>query len=301
MKFDCVVGNPPWNKGICKDFGLLTLSILQPEGWYALITSTSWMSGTMSTAFRKSLFKFPVYELNILPTDTFDVDKDSGNQVILAAVYFIGQVTNHPTDISTVINYRFANKTFSWTDVVYNTDKDIRFLYDNIGKQIWNKCQSFPTKFDTSTRSSNRNNTLKRGPNVNVGEKTELQYFSRRPNALSTISGKKLWTGAICDDAGDWVEIENKTSSGNKRLIYRTDTPVQCKNLYRWMSSKLFGILLSMTSTQSSVSGTTVGQIPYIILNGIFNSDEEFNTAIYDELQLSSEERSWIASFGENV
>lgn len=72
-----------------------------------------------------------------------------------------------------------------------------------------------------------------------------------------TISGAKLWTGKDVDVNGTYDRIrEHAHKSTNKRLVFQTEHPI---NLGKWMDSKLFGILLSMTGTSSDVSRTTVG------------------------------------------
>jgi len=293
-KFDLIVGNPPYEKAVYKQFLLISIDMLTDCGIIAMITPSSCLSGDNSHKFRETLHNnVCTTRLDILPTDVFHtVDADNKKKPMKLSTV-VSYHTKQRID-NCVVTRRLNDNIFKWLETTDNIGKGIRLYYDEVGKSIYQRCEKYSHKFDISINTDYRRQKQV-GPNVNIGAKTEMQYLGTTLK-LNKLSGSNLWTGKCVDHMGDYEKIKkHKEKSNNHRYLFKTTTAEQSINLGKWMSSKLFGILLSMTGTNSDVSKNTVGQW---VLNNHYDNEDIFLNAVYDELELTTEERNWIVHFG---
>ena len=69
-----------------------------------------------------------------------------------------------------------------------------------------------------------------------------------------------------------------------------------------WLKTRLFGIGMIQTSAQHSNSVTTLGKMPMIVLEGEYNTVEEYEAAVYKSLVpygMTPELVNWIQTVGE--
>lgn len=289
--------NPAYENNLDQQFLMQATQYIKPTGMIACILPTTNLAGKQSQAFRQKLCSvINVHRADLLPTNTFRaITTNLSKKMILAtAVLYLSPM---PMDHA-IITRQLNGTKFTWIDDPCSGD-DIRLYYDNVGKEIWEICSKYHTKFDTSV-NANYTRQILSGPNVNIGAKTEQQYLGDSLK-LQHLSGAKIWTGKDVDPNGTYQRVYEHAAKSRtgKRFVYKTKTPEQTINLGRWMDSKLFGILLSMTGTDSNVSKTTVGQIPFVVLDGVFDTDQDFTHAVYLELGISNETHiRWINEFG---
>ncbi len=289
--FDITILNPSWTKGMYKAFVEDACEYTKPSGQIVVISQSSFLAGSASRKYRlKVAEKFGFKRIDILPRGVFKTLKKDGNgeATLMACVTYLEGGYKGPTHISRSI----AGAEFSWDDQFNGTDKDILLFYDGIGKALWEQCQGH-ILFDLTQHT--KAGVRVKGPNVNMPEKTHMDVFDKKRNILEDFSGGRILTGVVCDVDGSKPPTMTKN---NKRFIFNVGTETEAINLYRWMMSKLFGILLTMTSTQHNVSGTTLGKIPYVVLSQVYETDEDFNQAIYEYFNLSIEFIQWIEEFG---
>ena len=295
MKFDVVVGNPPYEKNRYKMFTTMCLNLLIDGGHMAFITPVSFMSGTSSSKYRQQLTDHgTLNRIDILPAGSFKSVKKDGkmrDMLLSTCVMYFG-----PTDDSVVkLTRKYATaEMFEWSQEFTN-GCELLMTYDQIGRSIWDKSQQYQRKFTVGSVVDVRQLDVSAiGPNVNMGEKNELTYVGGSLK-LASVTGKKIMTGKDIDIDGNCNKLTDHLSkSTNKRFVWQTPNPI---NLGKWMDSKLIGILMTMTGVQSNNTNTNLGRMPFIDLPGSFDTIEEFNTAVYDELRLTEEERAWVAAF----
>lgn len=81
MKFDVIIGNPPYNNDVYIPFVLLGKKLMKPDGCMSFITPAKWQAkaGDLNDAFRKQIVPY-MSKITYYPcsTDVFDIDCQGG-------------------------------------------------------------------------------------------------------------------------------------------------------------------------------------------------------------------------------
>lgn len=275
MKFDVVVGNPPYDgkQNLDLKFTENSLGLLKNNGYMAFIIRASFITGPKAKKYRELMAENGLKEVNIKNNGTFEnADTDT------AVCYF-----EKGYDDTIIFTREIDGKSFIWEHDRYTEDWPM--MYDDIGAQIWNKVQQYPRKLLTTGNAKITN------PNSIDYDCVFINQLNHISNVLkSGLSGidKIMFSAhASKNKTANWDTCKNTW-----RFVWSTDTQEQADNLVNFLNSRFAKILGTMTGFSYNNSDTTIGKLPYLLIDGEY-SDEK----VYDMLDLNEEERQWIADF----
>jgi len=301
--FDFIIGNVPWDDEVDKIFLIkCKTEILAPYGTMALITSASLLrgGGSKNRQLRSILINSGnINKIYTYPADVFinPITQKPIKAIGSCLLYNNGSTQTQPT----LIRY-FGNTTFETKTNISERDGVILYLGDR-GKQLWDICTTNVKKIPLCKYIPSDK------PKIHFNSKLDLNYFgSSKP--LGTITGKKILTGVQIDlDGNNYWHPQLKPNSNRlqddnaaKRymLEFEYNQEQLAKNAYYHLSMRLSGLLLGMSNTISHVNKRSLGELPYDILQGKYDSIEEYELAYYKSKKLSHEMIEWIEVVGKN-
>lgn len=315
--FDFIVGNVPWDKGIDKRFlQKCKNTLLSPTGTMALITSASYLRGSSNSnkELRLSFTNGNVKKIITYPADVF-ISPVTNQPIKGIGACIIFTNGEHQKNID-IVRY-FGNTSLTTSTVFEPSQGNILYLGEK-GKEIWDIC----TKNTKSIPLNPYQHSSK--PKIHFNSKLDMDYLgSSKP--LGTINGSKLLTGVVLDlDGIEWLpelkilkkkkEIDcniitmddvadpPETNHSAKRYMLTFNEKYQAINAGYHFKTRIFGLLLAMTSTISHVSQRTLGALPYdILIDKEYESLDEYTKAYYTSKKFSDEHIAWIETVGKDL
>ena len=276
MKFDVIVGNPPYENSGSEKFMKLAGKLLAPKGYVSLIVYAGPSTQPTKTKFRTEILRmYGFHNLTLLPTGTFKTYKNK--DVLFMTMWFTAQQGyNGPTTIQ--------RKGYDpVTTQLSRSGEPWYWYYSPICQSILDKALSYPKKMNV--KWWDKKHPYQYVPCIHFCEKTSVAYVDW--TAAATISnpafGASVHTGIVSSDTATPTPEQLKS----KRGYVITKYPDQVK---QWTSSHLYGVLLTMITTTHDITKGSVGKMPLIEL------EEYSDEAAYDELNLTQQERNWLKS-----
>ena len=286
MKFDVVIGNPPYEKNMSSQFFTLGTDILKPNGYINMITSGTWLTNKQNTKTRAKLAKELNYKkITWYPLGAFHTYDDK--PVLLATTSILAQ--KQKTTGKTLV----LRKTYDggqWDDVYLDQPKNGLnwiFPYSTYSVSIYEKiinCKYPKIKVKKCGKA------IKSNPH--------------RPNSTYVHFG--MVQQSMYTDSDDRHTLSDR-QFGRKLLCGMYDTPMTDKNLKYircyiecnypqsimfFLSSKVVGMFISMVHI--SKMPTIINDEIYLNLLPKFDIPNLTNDKIYQLLNLTDEEINWL-------
>ena len=291
MRFDCAIGNPPYNNDMYLEF--VTLGHKLAKQYDVWITPAKWQAkgGKENKAFRRDIVPY-MREIVYYPDciELFGISENSG------ITYYI--VTKEVHDEKDIINKAYYQPLVN-SEIKRTLNEDDTLW--NIGSQILNKINSKnEDKFklniiDEYNRKEYTICASKQwcGSRVSSGA-WDMQTSSIKPSAI----GKG---GCIFNPAGN-IKVIGKIvglrkgehdDSGSSVYIFTSDSKDECNSFYSWITTKLVSFLILINLKGSIImNDTTLKYIPDPgQFDHIFTNDE-----MYARYKLTDDEINIIES-----
>ena len=309
MKFDAVVGNPPYNDDIYIDFVNLGFDLLKDNGAEVMITPAKWQakSGQKNENFRKNIV--PHMKKIVMYRDThdvFDIDDNAGMS------YYIINKENHYKNWN-VKGVCTKNSVFNFDWEIHN--EDTLTLYSNKVISIIEKCKT--EKMITQTLNFKRC--------IYVGERERGKPTKTHDTDVDVMQGNKhvgfmpisqLKTTANIDKykvtcaimiggavmfnndlkilgSASYTHVDpNQVLKGSFPCIRYFDTELECKSFESFMMSKLMSFLFFLGICGATMTNNFFMYIPDQDKFDHIFTDEE----LYKKYNLTDEEINIIES-----
>ena len=272
MNFDVVVGNPPYEKGAAFKFMKKVIDV--PV--VAMIVPAGFMTQSSYASFREEYSSVSGFrKIKLLPVGTFKTydNKD----VLRQTVWFISE-----KGYKGPIEYTRRNTTARMN--TNGTSEPMIHYYGDVSKGIWEKAVAYSHRMNVEWWNAS-----------SYDSSVSCVHFPEKIQSVYTDTGRckiNIFNGAF----GMAIHLGVRTSAGaaptaeqlkSKRGFIRTSNP---DATHAWMSSHLYGVLLSMVATTQDITKSSVGALPHLIISDF--SEEK----AYDALGLTTEEREWLTS-----
>ena len=281
MKFDVVIGNPPYNKDLYLDF--VTLGHTLASKYDCWITPAKWQAkgGQKNEDFRKNIVPY-MSKIVYYPdcTDVFAIGDPGGIS------YFI---TDNNENTDKVIKNISLKHKYIGKDYIYNDEEKRQFnnILSNIGNELIHKLGKY--------KAFSVENTPK--------HKQYEAWSANKVSLVSNIPKTYLWSSDGVFNCLGLIEIID-TTQGNKkslgvpedsRLIYTADTKEECNYFKSWAYTRFVRFLLSLSLCGLTGIATSNEWWRFVPDPGAFDhifTDEE----LYKKYNLTSEEINIIES-----
>ena len=284
MKFDVVIGNPPYNKDIYLDF--VTLGHTLANKYDCWITPAKWQAkgGQKNEDFRKNIVPY-MSKIVYYPdcTDVFAIGDPGGIS------YFITDNTDNNENTEKVIKNISLKHKYIGKDYIYNDEEKRQFnnILSNIGNELIHKLGKY--------KAFSVENTPK--------HKQYEAWSANKVSLVSNIPKTYLWSSNGVFNCLGLIEIID-TTQGNKkslgvpedsRLIYTADTNEECNYFKSWAYTRFVRFLLSLSLCGLTGIATSNEWRRFVPDPGAFDhifTDEE----LYKKYNLTDEEINIIES-----
>lgn len=271
MKFDVVIGNPPYNNDIYLDF--VTLGHNLASKYTCMITPAKWQAkgGEKNEQFRKDIVPY-MSKIVFYPDagDMFNIHLLGGVTYYLIEAHETGikEIENR-ADLASVLNSSQKRTLGNGNDLIL-----LNSVFDIIGKV------GIPTVnfYEKHQKTSGRNNVvITHMVNTNAGSSNQ-HTFTRNGNllVLSTLNIS-----------------ETMPSSTNYLSLYRSDSEDECKSFISYVNTRLIRFLIFGSIVASSLRNTETWR--FVPDPGAFDhifTDQE----LYQKYGLTQEEINIIES-----
>lgn len=268
MKFDIVIGNPPYNDDIYLDF--VTLGHQLSAQYTIMITPAKWQAkgGDKNEKFRKDIVPY-MSKIVFYPNagDVFNIRNLDGISYFLISKIIcrdkhIKDVDNHPAHSLFNQDWHFDKLDFT--------------LHSSIVNNILSKCSA----------------SSKLKPKYNSKHK----YLVHVSLMLSSGGGKTSFSNFSADGkllVLNPMTIEEIVATGNYKNLYSSDSKSECESYISYMNTKLMRFILYISCCGNSV--TAVETWRFVPNPGAF--DHIFTDAeLYKKYGLTPEEINIIES-----
>lgn len=271
MKFDVIIGNPPYNRGIDIDFINISMKL---GGYLALIVPAKWqtaednqrsIAGTGYGEMREKLYK-RVTKVIFYPyaRDIFDILQSDGISIIVAAKEkmiketIVENRSKHIKIINSKSNRRIDNRETLW-----NCGDQIISLIGNVEK--------YSIQINTLGRYEVWTNNKLSGGGLATIESNRKVYIIGESNIIDTYKEESDYTGAYT-------------------LMFKSDSLGECKSYISWLNTKLTRALFMFGISKLSNTLTDYGfrfvPMPVEGFNHIYSDEELFNKYRLSEKQI---------------
>lgn len=255
MKFDVVIGNPPYNDDIYLDF--VTLGHQLSAQYTIMITPAKWQAkgGDKNEKFRKDIVPY-MSKIVFYPNagDVFNIRNLDG------------------------ISYFLISK-------IICRDKHIKDVDSHPAHSLFNQDWHFD-KLDFTLHSSIVNNILSK---CSASSKLKPKYNSKHKYIvhvslmLSSGGGKTSFSNFSADGkllVLNPMTIEEIVATGNYKNLYSSDSKSECESYISYMNTKLMRFILYVSCCGNSVTAVETWRfVPAPeAFNHIFTDDELYKT-----------------------
>lgn len=225
MKFDVVIGNPPYNNDIYINFALLGKKLMKPSGYMVLITPAKWQAkgGDLNDKFRKEIVPY-MSKIVFYPDccEVFGIGEPDG-----ISYYILDNNVHTKKSIENRARYQMN----------YNNDREREFgrCLSNCGYYIKDKLNS------AKAFSIERTN-----------KKSKYQcWMGNKISVISNIPVTCLWGTVGMFNCVQLVRVVESTElhgiPADSRLAFSSDSLEECLSFKSWVYSRFVRFLVSLS------------------------------------------------------
>lgn len=263
MKFDVIIGNPPYNKigNAPLYYSFMDMVVKKEPTTWSLIVPNGWLIGPRSIQQRKDLFLTTGLKKIIFKGPEAFQNKVTQNTVILIGCKdYKGPIT-------------FVRKSGGGTHVATLDRKQcvtrMPMTHGDIGQSIWDISDRYSTKFQMKRKTNSFSVAVSDGNGFGGYDETILPISQSAKKAIMPV----------------YIVSSTKPGYNHHECL----TEQNCINAKKWMNSKLFGMLFMWVRTTHRTIGPNLGQIPMVIVSGEYSDHKA-----YKQLGLSDDQILWI-------
>lgn len=272
MKFDIVVGNPPYNNDLYLDF--VTLADSLSSQYTLMITPAKWQAkgGQKNEAFRQNIVP-RMSDIVYYPdcSDVFSIGEVGG------VCYYIVHKEHKTKCRVTEICYK--NDKLNYSDIIHNFSN---ITLDIVGNSILSKVSS-SKRFRLHSEINNKYKIYTNNLAAIGGSKAQGTYLFSKDGKLQMLA-----KSTITKDS-----TEENLFSNNFHIIFSSDRLEECQSVYSYIQTRFIRFLLYLGRCGNSMMSSETWR--FVPDPGAFDhifTDKE----LYKKYNLTQEEISLIES-----
>lgn len=323
MKFDFIIGNPPYNNNLFNDFIAMAQKCIKEDGYQSMVLPAKWVNASMSADLNSWMNKYlekVVYFRH--ETDIFNIAEPDGIMYYLAS-----RKPRHTCWVKGVSKHNKKYFDFDWVE--YDSTEDF-WLYNPMIVSILQKCKKLCKTNGSWKDVAETTKYVSRGGlyvmNQNLlhdskqaEDDIRIEMSATRPEMAKWLSRKDL----IGTDALDKFKVFTSTMSsmthatsvmvtgicnagdgfyGSMKALMVFDTRVEAENCQAFCQSKFWQMNTMLAQVSSSITTDMFRYIPVLdftkayVCDNVTSSDDRV-VNLKDILGLTAEEVDYINQF----